>query len=77
MGSLTSTQHAILIGSLLGDGTLRKQGHRTNALFEVNHIVGKYVLPCFWYKLMYDPVTTESAKGGRDTDSTINGNISV
>lgn len=37
MGSLSSIQHAIMIGSLLGDGTLRKQGTRTNALFEVNH----------------------------------------
>lgn len=37
VGSLTSAQHAILVGSLLGDGTLRKQGTRTNALFEVNH----------------------------------------
>lgn len=37
VGSLTSTQHSILVGSLLGDGTLRKQGTRTNALFEVNH----------------------------------------
>lgn len=37
MGSLTSVQHAVLVGSLLGDGTLRRQGTRTNALFEVNH----------------------------------------
>lgn len=37
VGSLTTVQHAILVGSLLGDGTLRKQGTRTNALFEVNH----------------------------------------
>lgn len=37
MGSLTSIQHAVLVGSLLGDGTLRKQGTRTNALLEVNH----------------------------------------
>ena len=37
MGSLTSTQNAILIGSLLGDGTLRRQNNRLNALFEVNH----------------------------------------
>lgn len=37
MGSLTSAQHAILVGSLLGDGTLRKQGNRLNALLEVNH----------------------------------------
>lgn len=37
MGSLTSIQHAILIGTLLGDGTLRRQGTRTNALLEINH----------------------------------------
>ena len=37
MGSLTSTQKEVLVGSLLGDGTLRKQGSRTNALLEVNH----------------------------------------
>jgi len=37
VGSLTSIQKEILVGSLLGDGTLRKQGTRTNALFEVNH----------------------------------------
>lgn len=37
MGSLTSAQHAILIGSLLGDGSLRRQGNRLNALLEVNH----------------------------------------
>ncbi len=37
MGSLTSAQHSVLIGSLLGDGTLRRQGNRLNALFEVNH----------------------------------------
>lgn len=36
-GSLTPIQHAVLEGSLLGDGTLRKQGARLNALFEVNH----------------------------------------
>jgi hypothetical protein len=37
VGSLTSTQHAVLVGSLLGDGTLRRQGNKRNALFEVNH----------------------------------------
>ena len=36
-GSLSLVQHEILVGSLLGDGTLRKQGTRTNALLEVNH----------------------------------------
>lgn len=37
VGSLNATQRSILVGSLLGDGTLRRQGMRTNALFEVNH----------------------------------------
>ena len=37
VGSLSALQHAILMGSLLGDGTLRRQGTRTHALFEVNH----------------------------------------
>ncbi|MBI2636374.1 hypothetical protein HYW84_03570 [Candidatus Peregrinibacteria bacterium] len=37
VGSLNAIQRSILIGSLLGDGTLRRQGTRTNALFEVNH----------------------------------------
>jgi len=37
VGSLTSAQDAILIGSLLGDETLRKQDNRKNALLEVNH----------------------------------------
>ena len=36
-GSLDLIQHAVLIGSLLGDGTLRRQGTRTHALLEVNH----------------------------------------
>lgn len=37
-GSLQPAQHDVLVGSLLGDGTLRIQGkRRTNALFEVNH----------------------------------------
>ncbi len=36
VGSLTQQQHAVLVGSLLGDGTLRRQGNR-QALLEVNH----------------------------------------
>lgn len=37
VGSLTPTQHSILVGSLLGDGYLRRQGTRKNAYFEANH----------------------------------------
>jgi hypothetical protein len=42
VGSLTATQHSVLVGSLLGDGSLRIQGRgsrRLNALLEVNHSV--------------------------------------
>lgn len=39
VGSLTSTQHDVLVGSMLGDGTLRRQGNRKNALLEVNHSI--------------------------------------
>jgi hypothetical protein len=34
VGSLTDNQHAIIIGSMLGDGSMRC---KTNALLEVNH----------------------------------------
>ena len=37
MGSLTSIQKSIIIGSILGDGSLRKAQGRRNALLEVNH----------------------------------------
>lgn len=37
VGSLTLVQHAILVGSLLGDGALRLQRGKLNALLEVNH----------------------------------------
>ena len=39
MGSLNQVQKSILIGSLLGDGTLRLAKGKLNALFEVNHAI--------------------------------------
>lgn len=39
MGSLSQVQQSILIGSLLGDGNLRKAQGKLNALFEVNHTI--------------------------------------
>lgn len=39
MGSLNQVQISVLIGSLLGDGTLRKALGKLNALFEVNHTI--------------------------------------
>jgi len=39
VGSLNQVQISVLVGSLLGDGTLRKALGKLNALFEVNHTV--------------------------------------
>ncbi len=39
MGSLNQVQISVLIGSLLGDGTMRKALGKLNALFEVNHTI--------------------------------------
>src|SRR3954451_2738626 len=36
VGSLSEVQHAIVIGSLLGDGSIRC---KTNALLEINHSI--------------------------------------
>src|SRR4051794_34799212 len=36
VGSLSEVQHAIVIGSLLGDGSMRC---KTNALLEINHSI--------------------------------------
>jgi hypothetical protein len=41
VGSLTEEQKSILIGSLLGDGTMRKKKH---ALLEINHCYAQKVL---------------------------------
>jgi recombination protein RecA len=69
VGSLTSTQHAILVRSLLGDGTLRRQGNRLNALFEVNHSykVKDYV-DWKWQhfqQLVLPPPKSRTGKGSR------------
>ena len=37
VGSLTQIQHEVLVGTLLGDGTLRRQAGKLNAYLEVNH----------------------------------------
>lgn len=68
MGSLTSTQKEILLGSLLGDGSLRRQGTRTNALFEVNHSYQyqEYVDWKYRYFQMYVKTPPKSRKGNGD-----------
>ncbi len=47
MGSLTEEQKSILIGCLLGDGTMRK---KKNALLEINHCFEQRVLVDWLFK---------------------------
>ena len=50
-GSLSQIQHAVLLGSILGDGCLRRQKGKLNALLEINHSV-KYKEYVDWkYKI--------------------------
>ena len=58
VGSLTLIQRAVLIGSLLGDGSLRKQGTRTNALLEVNHAAKHSQYVDWKYKIFQTHVLT-------------------
>mgnify|MGYP001609436029 CR=1 FL=1 len=58
VGSLSPTQHAVLVGSLLGDGTLRRQGTRTNALLEVNHAFASKKYVDWKYKIFQEYVRT-------------------
>lgn len=37
VGSLSQVQEEVLIGTLLGDGALRKAKGKQNALLEINH----------------------------------------
>ncbi|MBI2600069.1 hypothetical protein HYW43_04105 [Candidatus Daviesbacteria bacterium] len=55
VGSLTEEQKSILIGSLLGDGTMRK---KKNAHFEVNHCYAQKVLVDWIFNKFSSIVTT-------------------
>jgi recombination protein RecA len=66
VGSLSEVQHAIVIGSLLGDGSMRC---KTNALLEINHSVHQrsYVDWKFGHlaDLVATPPRERSGNGGR------------
>ncbi len=54
-GSLTKVQESILIGSLLGDGTMRK---KVNAYLEINHAYSQKALVDWIYSKFSDLVIT-------------------
>ena len=57
VGSLRQRQHAVLVGSMLGDGALRRQGNR-QALLEINHSHSQKEYVDWKYEVFRDLVTT-------------------
>ena len=55
MGSLSEIQHEILIGTLLGDGSMRC---KTNALLEINHSADQKGYVDWKYRQLADLVAT-------------------
>jgi LAGLIDADG DNA endonuclease family len=66
VGSLSEVQHAIIIGSLLGDGSMRC---KTNALLEINHSFDQRSYVDWKFSQLADLVATppkaRSGNGGR------------
>jgi hypothetical protein len=66
VGSLSEVQHAIVIGSLLGDGSMRC---KTNALLEINHSIHQRSYVDWKFSHLADLVTTppkqRAGNGGR------------
>ena len=69
MGSLNQVQNSILIGSLLGDGNLRKAKGKLNALFEVNHTIRQKFYVDWKYanlkEFVLTPPKERKSNGGR------------
>jgi hypothetical protein len=55
VGSLSGTQHALIIGSLLGDGAMRC---KANALLEINHCLEQQAYVDWKYQHLADLVKT-------------------
>ena len=66
-GSLTNVQESILIGSLLGDGTMRK---KVNAYLEINHAYSQKILVDWIYfkfkNLVLTPPKWRKGNGSRE-----------
>ena len=52
VGSLTKLERSIIIGSILGDGYLRKIPNRSNAFLEINHSLKAKDYVDYKYKLL-------------------------
>lgn len=66
MGGLPALQHSVVMGSLLGDGSMRRKRH---ALLEINHSVGQRAYVDWKYGILSDLVRTppkeRSSNAGR------------
>jgi hypothetical protein len=66
VGSLSEVQHAIIVGSLLGDGSMRC---KTNALLEINHSFDQRTYVDWKYRQLVELVRTppkvRNGNGGR------------
>ena len=62
VGSLSEVQHAIVIGTLLGDGSMRC---KTNALLEINHSSDQKGYVDWKYSHLADLVSTPPKADGR------------
>src|SRR5438477_8387823 len=66
VGSLSEVQHAIVVGTLLGDGSMRC---KTNALLEINHSVDQRTYVDWKYRQLVELVRTppkvRNGNGGR------------
>ncbi|MBI2638141.1 hypothetical protein HYW83_00970 [Candidatus Peregrinibacteria bacterium] len=58
VGSFTKIQIALILGSLLGDGTLRKQSPGRNPLLEVNHSIHSKEYVDWKYEILKNLVST-------------------
>lgn len=54
MGSLTQYQRSVVIGSLLGDGYLRKLPGRSDAFLEINHSINQKEYVDWKYEILRD-----------------------
>jgi hypothetical protein len=68
VGSLSEVQHAIVVGTLLGDGAMRCE---TNALLEVNHSAAQWSYVDWKYRHLAEFVATPPKQRATDRGSRV------